>query len=193
MRQRHTGNSRQLSCRRDAPTANCHQPHRSSKARPTNSPCGDGKALEGKPLSYFISPSFRACFAHKNKFKYGSSRELQSFHRLSQSGRRQSHMHSLNTLIGREPFPRVRVSKMNSARQLRLATSAFWVLTMGWTWAFFRHVHLKLRQLQNWRTQRRSPHEIPRCAGPRSCGNIAVKTPSQRSAVLNSPSACPRR
>jgi hypothetical protein len=86
--------------------------------------------------------------------------------------------------------PWVRVSKINSARQLRLDTSVFWVLTMGWTWVFFCHLRLGSRRLQSLGTQRRSAHETPGCAGQRSRGNIAVKTRSQRSAILNSPSAC---
>jgi hypothetical protein len=83
--------------------------------------------------SYFISPSFLACAAHKNRFKYGSSRELQSFHRLSQSGRRKSHIHSLSTLIGRELLPLARVSKINSARQFKVTTWVSRLLIMGWT------------------------------------------------------------
>jgi hypothetical protein len=46
-------------------------------------------------------------------------------------------MQSLSTLIGREAFPRVRVSKMNSARHCRLTVSVVPLLIMGWTWAHF--------------------------------------------------------
>ena len=45
--------------------------------------------------------------------------------RLSQSGRRKSHMHSLSTLIGRSLFLSLPGLKMNSARQLRPRDSAF--------------------------------------------------------------------
>jgi hypothetical protein len=45
--------------------------------------------------------------------------ELHSFHRLSQSGRCTSHMHSLNALIGRDFLFRARLSKMKSPRRCR--------------------------------------------------------------------------
>jgi hypothetical protein len=49
-------------------------------------------------------------------------------------------MQSLSTLIGRDPFPRVRVSKMNSARHCRLTVSVVSLFIMGWTWVhFFPH------------------------------------------------------
>jgi hypothetical protein len=82
---------------------------------------------------YFISPSFRACSAQRNRFKYGLFREFQSFHRLAQSGRRKSHMHSLSTRIGRELLPRVRASKINAARQLRGTASVSLVLIISET------------------------------------------------------------
>jgi hypothetical protein len=80
---------------------------------------------------YFIKPSFRACSAQRNKFRYGLFRELQSLQRLLQSGRRQSHTHSLRTRMGRDPFDRDRESKMNSARQLSRAASVSLALIIG--------------------------------------------------------------
>src|SRR6202008_3159537 len=106
----------------------------SSKARPESSPAANGNPESGSSAAwpgildrtpsdklracanrveestYRINPSFRAWLSHKNKFRYGLWPELQSFHRLSQSGRRKSHMHSLSTLIGRDFLFRARLS-----------------------------------------------------------------------------------
>ena len=80
-----------------------------------------------------ISPNLRACSSQRNKLRYGFCPELQSFHRLSQSGRRTSHRHSLNTLIGRDFLFRARLSKMKSARQCRLiAADSSVALSMPW-------------------------------------------------------------
>jgi hypothetical protein len=86
----------------------------------------------GPPRRY-INPSDRACSSHKNRFKYGFRPDCQSVHRLSQSGRRKSHTHSLNTLIGRVALSRERASKIKSARQVRCtALESLDALIIGW-------------------------------------------------------------
>jgi hypothetical protein len=95
------------------------------------------EGASGSSIFYFNSPSLRACSAHKNRFRYGSRRELQSPQRLSQSGRRKSHKQSLITLMGRVLLALDRTSKMNSARQLCSASSVSSVLIMRARCSFF--------------------------------------------------------
>ncbi len=116
---------------RELSTCRCNESTRTST--PEGDPGGYSRPGAGW-LRYRRSPRLLACSSHRNRFRYGLHPELQSLHRLSQSGRLKSHMHSLSTLIGRELFSLDRASKMKSARQLRpRVAGSSEVLIMGWT------------------------------------------------------------
>lgn len=67
-------------------------------------------------------------------------------------------MQSLSTLIGREAFPRVRVSKINSARHCRLTVSVVPLLIMGLGLGSF---FLRLRA--TYKNERRRKQRRSRC------------------------------